>query len=115
MNPEILSAIEKYACCELSLENLCRVVREERGSAFIHNPNYRWVTLHQVCPEPKVRITQQHIEIALAMRALKEISERQLIDWATMLLINEVYFWDGEDAAVVVDWLNRISLDLPEY
>jgi hypothetical protein len=43
---------------------------------------------------------------------LKQISERQLIDWATMMIINDAFYWAPEDAGVVAEWVDRISLDL---
>jgi hypothetical protein len=112
IHPDTLSSIERYAIFELSLEELCGIVRMERGSAFIHNENFCWVNLNQVCAEPKVRITREHIENALEKRRCEQISERQLVDWATMILINDVYFWEPEDAELVAEWVDRISLDL---
>jgi hypothetical protein len=43
---------------------------------------------------------------------LKQISERQLIDWAAMMIINDAFYWAPEDADVVAEWVDRISLDL---
>lgn len=97
---------------ELSLEELCGIVRTERGSAFIHNEHFRWVNLNQVCPERKIRITREHVENALENRRLKQMSEQQLIDWATMTMINDAYYWEREDAEVVGDWVEQLSLDL---
>jgi hypothetical protein len=31
-----------------------------------------------------------------------------------MLMINDGFFWKGEDAEAVGEWVNRISLDLIE-
>lgn len=112
VNSQLLAAIERYARCELPLEDLCRLVREKRGSDFIHNENYRWVNLNQVCPERKVRITRQYVETALGKRRSRMISERDLVDWATMIIINDVFYWKPEDADFVAEWVNRLSLDL---
>jgi len=88
-------------------------VRSERGAAFNHNEKLPWVTLNQVCPEPKVvRITRKHVENALEKRRLKQISDRQIINWATMIMINDAYYWDREDADVVGGWVQQLSLDL---
>lgn len=43
VDPEIVVAIEKFAQLELPLEDVCTLVRKKRGSAFIHNANFRWV------------------------------------------------------------------------
>jgi hypothetical protein len=95
-----------------TLEELCELVRTERGSTFIHNGNFRWVNLNQVCPEPRVRITREHVENVLGKRRLKQISERQLIDLATMILINGAYYWECQDEDAVGEWVERLSLDL---
>jgi len=52
------------------------------------------------------------VENALEKRRLKQISEQQLIDWATMIMINDAYYWEREDAEVVGDWVEQLSLDL---
>jgi hypothetical protein len=107
-----LALVESFALCELSLDDLCQKVRDELGSGFRHNEKMRWVNLNQICPTPIVRITRRHVENALAKRRDKQISERHLVDWATMILINDCYFWEGEDADVVAEWVDSISLDL---
>jgi hypothetical protein len=35
-----------------------------------------------------------------------------MLAWATTILTNHVYFWEGEDAAVVAEWVDSLSLDL---
>jgi hypothetical protein len=112
VQPETLSSIEQYAMCELSLDELCRIVRDQLGSAFLHNERLPWVNLNQVYAEPRVRITPQHVENVLGKRRLKQISERQLIDWATMIMMNDVYYWECEDEDAVGEWVERLSLDL---
>jgi hypothetical protein len=107
----LMMSIEMFARWELCIEQLCAFVREARGQAFIHNENYRWVNLNQVCGERKIRITPWHVQNALQKRRERGISERDLIDWATMIIINDVFYWEAEDAAVVAGWINRLSLD----
>jgi len=33
-------------------------------------------------------------------------------DWATMIQINDAYYWEREDADVVAEWVTHLSLDL---
>jgi hypothetical protein len=112
VNPDILTAIERFARCELPLADLCGMVKDEVGPALRHNEKLPLVNVNSVCPEPTVRITRWHIENALAKRRENEISERELINWAEMLMINDVFFWKGEDAEAVGEWVERLSLDL---
>lgn len=105
--------IESYARCELSLDALCDKVRDVVGDRFIHNANYRIVNLNQVCPNRAVRITPEHLEILLANRRQGKITEREIVDWAHMVTINEAYFWEPEDADVVGKWVNFLFFDFP--
>ncbi len=111
-NPEVLVWIEDYARCELSLDELCRKVHQAVGEHFIHNPHYRVVNLNQICPNRTVRITPEHIEILFAKRQRGEITDRQMVDWAHMTTINDVYYWEPEDADVVAQWVNFLFFDL---
>lgn len=112
LNPEALSWIERYARCELSLDELCRNVRGAVGKRFIHNPKMRLVNLNQVCSTKAVRITPKHLEILFDMRKRGRITERQMVDWAHMVTINDAYFWQPEDADVVGKWVNFLIFDL---
>jgi hypothetical protein len=38
------------------------------------------------------------------------ISTQQLADWATMLLLNDAYDWNGPKEAQIADWLSDIIL-----
>jgi hypothetical protein len=111
LNPEVLVWIEAYARCELSLDELCRNVRGVVGKRFIHNEKMRLVNVNQVCPHRAVRITPQHIENLLAKRRRGEISERAMVHWASMVLTNDAFYWEPEDADIVADWVNFLFFD----
>lgn len=112
VNIKALAWIESYARCELSLDELCAKVRRAVGKRFIHNPHYKVVNLNQICPNRAVRITPEHIAILLAKRRQGEITEREMVDWAHMTTINDAYYWEPEDAAVVAKWVNFLIFDL---
>jgi hypothetical protein len=111
MDAYLLSSFEDFASCDLSLSALHERVRDALGSAFRHNPNFAWVDLNQVCAEPSVRITPKHVQRALEKRRQDRISDQQLIDWATMILINHVFYWEPEHAQTVAGWVNALCLD----
>jgi len=108
LNPPLLSLLQSFASCELSLDHL----REELSPLLEIADAGRLLNLDNLCSEPTIRITRAHIEKALAMRRGNAISENGLVDWATTLLTNSVFYWDGEDAKTVSEWINGISLDL---
>lgn len=107
-NPEIQKALKDFALCAISVDRLRAVIMDVLG---VHLRG-RWLNLDAVCSDPIIRITSKHIERALAMRRDNAISEEQLVDWATVLLTNAVFFWDGEEAKTISEWINGISLDL---
>jgi len=63
-------------------------------------------------PEPGIVITRAHIANALEQKRLGMISERDLVYWATILLVNDAYVLDPGDEDLIADWLNDISFNL---
>jgi len=111
LHPDDIVVLERFALFELSIQELRQKVHEKLGSRFRDNKKMPWFGLNSFCPEPTVRITPQHVENLLAKRRRREISEVQLRDWATMIQINDCYYWErGDD--VVAEWVCRLSMDL---
>jgi hypothetical protein len=69
-------------------------------------------TGHFRIPEPGIVITRDHISNALERKRFELISERDLVHWATILLLNDAYVWDAADEDLIAEWLNDISLSL---
>ncbi len=63
-------------------------------------------------PEPGIAITRAHISNALEKKRTGEISEKNLVNWATLLLLNDAYVLDPGDEDLIAEWLNDISLHL---
>jgi hypothetical protein len=63
-------------------------------------------------PEPGIVITRDHITNALERKRFELIKERDLVIWATILLLNDAYALDPGDEDLIADWLNDISLNL---
>jgi len=110
INQHAVAWIESYARCEISLDELHKRMRDALGKRMIHNPHYRVLNLHQICPSRAVRITAQHLEILLAKRRRGEITEQDVRDWAHMVTINDCFFWKPEDD-VVGKWVNFLFFD----
>jgi hypothetical protein len=69
----------------------------------------RKLTTRYGTPRPGVRIESKHIRAAMDKHALGQISTEQLADWATMLLLNDAYDWEGPDEDEIADLLNDLS------
>lgn len=63
-------------------------------------------------PEPGIVITREHISNALEQKRIGLISERDLVHWATILLMNDAYVLDPGDEDLIAEWLNDISFNL---
>jgi hypothetical protein len=63
-------------------------------------------------PEPGIVITREHISNALERKRFGLISERDLVYWATILLLNDAYVFDPGDEDLIAEWLNDISFNL---
>ena len=70
---------------------------------------------HFELPEPGVLITKKHIEDALTKKRDGLITDRQMIEWATMIRPNHAYELAEKDEDLLADWLNDISLDLRPF
>ena len=63
-------------------------------------------------PEPGIIISRDHIANALERKRFGLITERDLVHWATIILLNDAYVFDPGDEDLIADWLNDISLNL---
>ena len=70
----------------------------------------RRLTSYFLLAQPGVRVEKKHIQAAMDKHAQGEISTEQLADWATMLLLNDAYDWQGPEEEEIAGWLNEISM-----
>lgn len=63
-------------------------------------------------PEPGIIITRGHISNALERKRFGLITERELVRWATIILLNDAYVFDPGDEDLIAEWLNDMSLNL---
>lgn len=107
-----LAALEQFAWGKLPLEQMQAVLSKRLGSPIRQNEKIRAFSLKSICPFSRIHITRAHLESVLAKRRRKEITDQDLVDWATMLMINDAYFWDADDD-ILAGWINHFHLDLP--
>jgi hypothetical protein len=112
-----LKCLERFATFEISLNQLRSCLREVMVFEFdaAAPDGMRSLENNFIAPEPGVLITRWHIENALTKKRNGEVSDGQLIEWATMLIMNHAYELDEKDNALVADWLNDISFDLRPF
>src|SRR6267154_1395778 len=110
LNGEQLEVLRRFASMEASVEE----IRRSLAGVFEFDlaPERRTASIHFRVPEPGIVITRSHISKALEQKRLGIISERDLVYWATMLMLNDAYQPDPKDEDFVAQWLNDISYSL---
>ena len=105
-----LEVLRRFALFDMSVEEL----REALTGVFEFDlqRGQRAARTHFKMPEPGIAITRNHISNALDRRRDGKISERDLVEWATVLLLNDAYVLDPGDEDLIAEWLNDISLHL---
>jgi hypothetical protein len=108
-----MDVLRRFALFEASIAELREVLtgvcdidlRHARGTAS---------TYFRV-PEPGIVITREHICNALERKRFDLIAERDLVEWASILLSNDAYILDPGDEDLIADWLNDISANLGSH
>ena len=107
LTSEQRKALEQFAALEITMEEL-----RQRLSGAVEldfDGERRTVTEHFDIPEPGVRIERRHIENALDKKRRGQITEKELSDWAAVLLMIHAYDWQGKDEDEIADWLHDLS------
>ena len=119
LTEEQLEALRRFALLEIGVNELLRQlagvfeIELEPGLQSDSGLSQRRTAAgHFRVPEPGVVITRNHISNALDLKRAGTISERDLVYWATILLLNDAYVLDPGDEDLIAEWLNDISLNL---
>lgn len=114
-----LEILRKFAVLEIGVDEMRRAlagVFDFRFEPILRSAEgysqRRTATGNFRMPEPGIMITREHISNALERRRFELITERDLVVWATVLLLNDAYVWDPADEDLIAEWLNDISFNL---
>jgi hypothetical protein len=98
----------RFANCELSLAQLTEGLRGRIEINF--DSDVRGLMSNFLPAEPGIRIGLSHIYRAKSKNSAGELSNEDLIRWATMILLNYAYVWDGPEEEEIADRLSELSL-----
>jgi hypothetical protein len=119
LTDEQLDALRRFGLLEIGVPELLHLLAgvfeiefESRQQTEAGITEQRTATGHFRMPEPGIVITRTHISNALDKKRDGLISERDLVYWATILLLNDAYVLDPGDEDLIAEWLNDISLHL---
>lgn len=108
LTTEERDALARFVRLEISVKQLCVQLHGLLEVDF--GQEKRHLTSHFAFPEPGVRVRKEDIRIALDMHWKGEISEKELAEWATMLILNDAFEWSGPDETEIADLLNELSM-----
>lgn len=104
-----LEALAQFAHLEIRLEDL--VERLDGKLTVRIEPWRREVSCTFSLPDPGVRIELSHIQNALQRESRGLLRERELGDWAAMILMIDAYDWSGSlDEDRIAEELNELAL-----
>jgi hypothetical protein len=107
LTPEQLEVLRRFSVFQADIDD---VRRSLAGIfEFDFDSKQRIANTHFRVPEPGILVTRDHIASALEREERGQISQQELIGWATMLLLNDAYQPDPQDEDFVAEWLNRMS------
>jgi hypothetical protein len=105
-----LEVLQRFAHLEANIEDVCSSL----AGVFEFNftSELRTSQGHFKAPKPGVQIRREDLSRALEQRRLSLISERDLVCWATMILLNDAFELDSKDEDFIAEWLNDMSYNL---
>jgi hypothetical protein len=101
-------ALQRFLRCEISLEALLLELHGMVEIEFLST--VRRLTSHFNLVEPPIRVAKTDVDNAIAKRRSGALTERDLVRWATGIVLNDTYLWEGEDEDEISDALNDLSL-----
>lgn len=114
-----LETLRRFASFEISVMEMREALigvfdfsLEGRSAIADGSSIRRSANTHFRVPEPGIAITREHISRALDLKRQDLIAERDLVIWATVLLLNDAYVLDPGDEDLIAEWLNDMSLNL---
>ena len=102
-----IAVFERYARLEITLDDLRRALPGLVEYNF--ERRNRWIDQHFRIPDPGITITREHVQNALTKKRMDQFSGHDLICWASMLLMSDVYDFDARDEDFIGDSLTDIS------
>jgi len=119
LSEEQLEVLRRYALFEVGLHDMLASLAGAFDIDFEDNrenesagTQRRSANNRFPIPEPGIVITREHISNALERKRFELVSERDLVYWATVLLLNDAYVFDPGDEDLIAEWLNDISVNL---
>lgn len=108
LNEAEIRALQDFALLRIPLDELRAQLKDVLRIEFAGNVR-KFDFMFDDSRPPVVLVGRKHLERALEQRRLQLISEAELSEWASVLLLVDAYGFVPKDEEVVVQWLNDLS------
>ena len=116
MRPELpelseyqLDCLQRFVRFELPIETLRKVLAPLVTFKLDGPATQQTVKYSAGIPKNPIKVTGADINSAIEKARTGEITQRQLQQWASMLLLNDAFDWSGEDADAIADMLADLT------
>jgi hypothetical protein len=116
MRPELpqlsehqLDCLQRFVRFELPIETLRKVLAPLITFTLEGPATLQTVEYSAGIPKNPVKVTRADIHSAIERARIGEITQRQLQQWASMLLLNDAFDWSGEDEDAIADMLADLA------
>jgi hypothetical protein len=107
LTPDQHKALEQFVALKLTLGELRQRLRGAVEIDF--EGDRREVTEHFEIPNLGIRVEKRHIENALDEKRRGQLTEKELSDWAAVLVMIHAYDWQGNQEDEIAGWLHDLS------
>jgi hypothetical protein len=108
LTPDEKELLARFVRFEVSLDEVLTQLQDMLEMDF--GREKRTFVSYFLLPVPGVRVEVSHINSAIEKHKRGEITDDETYRWATFLLLNEAYDWEGPDEDEIAQMLNELSL-----
>ena len=108
LTPDEKELLARFVRFEVSLDEVLIQLQDMLEMDF--GREKRTFVSYFLLPVPGVRVEVSHINRAIEKHKRGEITDDEIYRWATFLLLNETYDWEGPDEDEIAEMLNELSL-----
>ncbi len=116
MRPELpelseyqLDCLQRFVRFELPIETLGKVLAPLVTFTLDGPATHQTVEYSACIPKNPVKVTRADIDFAIKKARTGKVTQRQLQQWASMLLLNDAFDWSGEDEDAIADMLADLA------
>ena len=104
-----LDCLQRFVRFELPIETLGKVLAPLVTFTLDGRATHQTVKYSAGIPKNPVKVTRADIDLAIEKERTGKVTQRQLQQWASMILLNDAFDWSGEDEDAIADMLADLA------